>query len=139
MWILVLGVVPFIIGLSGQTARRIALGKDKPTKAEVAALVGWRKWYYLTFTWHALLVGFLFGIAAFYLGIPVPDIFGTAVGGSMLAGTLSGGISIIAYDTIVKTFQRIIAVYQPPVGVSPVTPPTTGTDVPSQNGDGEEP
>ena len=138
MWIVILGVVPFIIGLSGQTARTIALGKSKLTKAEVAQLEGWRKWYFLTFTWHALLVGLLFGIAAFTFGIPVPAVFGTHIGGTMLAFTLSGGLSIIAYDTIVKTFQRIIAVYQPPANVLAVIPPADADKPTSQDGDGED-
>jgi hypothetical protein len=56
----------------------------------------------------------------------------------MLAFTLSGGLSIIAYDTIVKTFQRIIAVYQPPANVLAVIPPADADKPTSQDGDGED-
>ena len=130
-----MGIVPFIIGLAGQTSRRIVLGKDKLTKAEIAQLQGWRKWYYLTFTWHALLVGFLICLIGFYLGIPVPALFGTELGGALLAYTFSGGVSIIAYDTIVKTIQRVISVYQPPAQVSTMLPPPPDA---SPSGDSEE-
>lgn len=135
MWIITMGIVPFIIGLAGQTSRRIVLGKDKLTKAEIAKLEGWRKWYYLTFTWHALFVGFLVGLIGFYLGIPVPALFGTELGGSLVAYTFSGGVSIIAYDTIVKTIQRVISVYQPPAQVSTMLPPPPDE---SPDGDSED-
>lgn len=114
MWIITLGVVPFIIGMAGQVVQKLVLGSTKLTKAQAAELKGWKKFYHTTLAWHALLVGMFIGLVGFSLGIPVPAVFGSSLGGCMLAYTFSGGVSIVGYDTIVKTLRRTLENYKLP-------------------------
>lgn len=114
MWIITLGVAPFVLGMAGQVAQKLILGPNKPTKVQIEALSKWKKVYHVTIPWHALLVGALIGLVGFPLGIPVPPVFGEAIGGAVLAYAFSGGVSIIGYDTIVKTLKRILESYKGP-------------------------
>lgn len=121
MWLITLGVAPFIIGMAGQVAQNLVLGKGngvggKLTKAQVAELKGWKKFYHTTLAWHALLVGALIGLVGFSFGLPVPVAFGEGLAGCVLAYTFSGGVSIVGYDTIVKTIRRVLENYQGPGG-----------------------
>lgn len=104
-WILVLGAVPFIIGMCGQVARNIVLG-NKRRESDVRT--GWRRIYWATLPLHALTVGAWVGLIGYKYGIPVPKVFGETMAGSILAYTTSGGIAVIGYDAIVKTIRRIL-------------------------------
>lgn len=104
-WILVLGAVPFIIGMCGQVARNIVLGNKR---RESDGHTGWRRIYWATLPLHALAVGAWVGLIGHKYGIPVPKVFGETMAGSILAYTTSGGISVIGYDAIVKTIRRIL-------------------------------
>lgn len=106
-WIIILGIAPFLIGMSGQVARSAVLGDKKPAKS----LKGWRRVYHATLPMHALSVGAAIGIAGYKFGAPVPSVFGEEIAGSVLAYTLSGGVSVIGYDVIVKTLRRMLESY----------------------------
>lgn len=113
-WIVLLLVTPLIIGMMGQVAQRLILGeKPYPTKkrsdgVEVTKFDGWKHYYHVTLPWHALLVGLLIGLGGYYIGLPVPDVFGEKVGGAMLAYAFSGGVAMIAYDVIVKVIKKMV-------------------------------
>jgi hypothetical protein len=110
-WIIILGVVPFLIGMGGQVARNIVLGE----KVSKTSLRGWKRIYSVTLPLHAISVGSAVGLVGHKFGLPVPEMFGIEVGGSTLAYALSGGVAIIGYDSIVKTLKRIIEAYKGPV------------------------
>lgn len=109
-WLIILGVTPFLIGMGGQVARNIVLGEDSSNKP----LKGWKRIYRVTLPLHAISVGSTVGFVGHKFGLPVPEMFGTEVGGSTLAYALSGGVAIIGYDSIVKTLKRIIEAYKGP-------------------------
>ena len=110
-WILVLGAVPFIIGMCGQVARNIVLGNKR---RESDAHTGWRRAYWATLPLHALAVGAWVGAIGHKYGIPVPKVFGETLAGSILAYTTSGGVSVVGYDAIVKTLRRVLETYKGP-------------------------
>lgn len=107
-WIIVLGVVPFLIGMCGQVARKLVLGTEKPKNG----WRGWRKVYWATLPIHAMLVGGGTGFLLYKFGAPVPDVFGKELGGYILGYTLSGGVSVVGYDVIVKTIRRILGSFK---------------------------
>lgn len=113
-WILLLIVAPFIIGMAGQVAQRLVLGEKpwptvkKSDGSEVVKFDGWKRYYHITVPWHALLVGALLGLGGFYIGLPVPSVFGEAVGGAILAYAFSGGVAMVAYDAIVKVVKKFV-------------------------------
>jgi len=109
-WLIVMGVVPFIIGMCGQVARNIVLGNKR---RESDNLVGWRRIYWATLPLHALAVGAWTGLLGYKYGLPVPDAFGDTLAGSILAYTMSGGVSVVGYDAIVKTIRRML--YKGPI------------------------
>jgi hypothetical protein len=104
-WILVLGAVPFIIGMCGQVVRNIVLGNKR---RESDGHTGWKRIYWATLPLHALAVGAWVGLIGHKYGIPVPKVFGETMAGSILAYTTSGGVSVVGYDAIVKTIRRIL-------------------------------
>jgi len=108
-WIVILGVVPFIIGMCGQVARNLVLRGPMPYDG----WRGWRRIYWTTLPLHALGVGAWIGFLGHKYGLPVPHVFGTSEAGSILAYTASGGVSVVAYDVIVKTLQRALGSYKP--------------------------
>ena len=108
-WILVLGVVPFIVGMCGQVARNVVLGNKR---RESDGHIGWRRMYWATLPLHALLVGAGVGLVGYKYGLPVPEAFGKSLAGSILAYTMSGGVSVIGYDAIVKTIRRTLEVHK---------------------------
>lgn len=110
-WLIILGVAPFLIGMGGQVARNIVLGEDTSKKPHKS----WKRIYKITLPLHAISVGSAVGFVGHKLGLPVPEAFGTEIGGSTLAYALSGGVAIIGYDSIVKTLKRIIEAYKGPV------------------------
>lgn len=110
-WLIILGVVPFIIGMCGQVVRNLILGNRR---RETDAHVGWRRIYWATLPLHALIVGALTGIVGFKYGLPVPKAFGETLAGSILAYTTSGGVSVVGYDAIVKTLRRMLEAYKGP-------------------------
>jgi hypothetical protein len=110
-WLIILGVVPFIIGMCGQVVRNLILGNRR---RETDAHVGWRRIYWATLPLHALIVGALTGIVGFKYGLPVPKAFGETLAGSILAYTTSGGVSVVGYDAIVKTLRRMLETYKGP-------------------------
>jgi hypothetical protein len=111
-WLIILGVVPFIIGMCGQVIRNIVLGNKR---RESDGHVGWRRLYWATLPLHALAVGAGVGLIGYEYGLPVPIAFGKTLAGSMLAYTLSGGVSVVGYDAIVKTLRRMLETYKGPV------------------------
>jgi hypothetical protein len=108
-WIIILGVAPFLIGMGGKVARDLVLNKS--SKKE---LKGWRWLYKTTLPLHAMAVGSVLGFSAPKLGLPIPEVFGTEIGGYLLAYTLSGGVAVIGYDSIVKTLRSVIEAYRNP-------------------------
>jgi len=109
-WIIILGVAPFIIGMGGKVARNIVLNE----KSLKNGLKGWRWFYKTTLPLHAMGVGAILGFFAPRTGLPIPEVFGTEVGGSILAYTMSGGVAVVGYDSIVKTLKTIIQTYKNP-------------------------
>jgi putative lipase involved disintegration of autophagic bodies len=110
-WIIVLGVAPFIIGMCGQVARNIVLGNKR---RETDCHTGWRRIYWVTLPLHALAVGVWVGLIGYEYGLPVPAAFGDKLAGSILAYTMSGGVSVVGYDAIVKTLRRLLGSYKLP-------------------------
>lgn len=104
-WLIVMGVVPFIIGMCGQVARNIVLGNKR---RESDGHTGWRRIYWATLPLHALAVGAGIGLIGYEHGLPIPSAFGKTLAGSILAYTLSGGVSVVGYDAIVKTIRRML-------------------------------
>lgn len=115
-WIIVLGVVPFIIGMCGQVARNIVLGNNQ-RQGDVRT--GIKRLYWATLPLHALGVGAWVGTIGYKYGLPVPEAFGDTMAGSILAYTMSGGISVVGYDAIVKTIRRMLDSYR---GQQPTEP-----------------
>jgi hypothetical protein len=107
-WILVLGVVPFIIGMCGQVVRTLFLKGPIPS----GGWKGWRRVYWTTLPLHALAMGMWVGFIGHKYGLPVPSVFGHSEAGTMLAYTTSGGVSVVAYDAIVKTLKRTLGGYK---------------------------
>ena len=104
-WIVIFGIVPFIIGMCGQVARNIVLGNKR---RQSDGHTGWRKIYWITLPLHALAVGAWVGFIGYKYGLPVPKVFGTTEAGTILAYTTSGGVSVVGYDVIVKTLTRML-------------------------------
>ena len=84
-WLIILGVVPFIIGMCGQVARNIVLGNNQ---RESDVRIGWKRIYWATLPLHALLVGASTGLIGYKYGLPIPLAFGKTLAGSILAYTL---------------------------------------------------
>lgn len=118
-WLIILGVAPFLIGMGGSVARRLVLGDDK---IPLDQLPHAKKLYKATLPLHAMSVGAGLGFVGHRFGLPVPDAFGTEVGGEVLAYALSGGIAVIGYDSIVKTIRRILESYRVPAAMLPAEP-----------------
>lgn len=97
--------VPLVIGMLGQVAQKLVLGSTNPPKV---AYKGWRGVYYVTIPAHAVLVGALCGAVGFPLGVPVPQMFGDALGGAVLAYAVAGAVSIVAYDAVIKVIRRAV-------------------------------
>ena len=110
-WLIILGVVPFIIGMCGQVVRNIVLGNKR---RESDGHTGWRRIYWATLPLHALAVGAWTGLLGYKYGLPVPAAFGNTLAGSILAYTMSGGVSVVGYDAIVKTLRRMLETYKSP-------------------------
>jgi len=113
-WLIILGVVPFIIGMCGQVVRNIVLGNKR---RESDGHAGWRRIYWATLPLHALAVGAWTGLLGYKYGLPVPAAFGNTLAGSILAYTTSGGVSVVGYDAIVKTLRRILENYKTPISL----------------------
>ncbi len=109
-WIIILGVTPFLIGMGGKVAYNIVLKDHAEGKNK---LKGWRWVYKITLPLHAMGVGAILGLIGPRVGLPVPELFGSEIGGSVLAYMMSGGVAIIGYDSIVKTLKAIIEAYRP--------------------------
>ncbi len=98
-WIPILAAA-FVIGMAGEVAKKLIGAK--------AGDKGWRGVYHVTLPWHALLVGAAVGAAGHPIGIPVPEVFGADLGGAVLAFTLAGGLSMIAYQAIKSGLGRLV-------------------------------
>lgn len=104
-WAMVLVVLPFIIGMIGETFKKLILRGPMPK----AGWPGWQGVYFITYKMHALLCGAIFGIFLFKAEIPWPkDVFGTSLGAAVLAGTFAGGVAMVAYASIVGTIKNAI-------------------------------
>jgi hypothetical protein len=97
--------------MCGQVVRNIILGNKR---RESDGHVGWRRIYWATLPLHALAVGAGVGLIGYEYGLPVPIAFGKTLAGSILAYTLSGGVSVVGYDAIVKTLRRMLETYKGP-------------------------
>lgn len=62
----------------------------------------------MTYKAHALVVGALVGGLGSFIGLPVPEAFGSELGGSILAYTFAGGVAMVAYPSIVGTIRNTI-------------------------------
>ena len=112
-WLVILGIVPLLIGVSGGVARNLVLRGDPPP----GGWKGWRRVYWATMPLHALGVGAWLGFIGHKYGLPVPAAFGTSEAGAILAYTASGGVSVVGYDAIVKTLRRFLGDFRlPPRG-----------------------
>ncbi len=89
-----------IIGMSGEVAKKV-VGAN-------AGDPGLKGLYFVTYKAHALLVGAVLGAVGYQIGIPVPDEFGSELGGAMLAYAASGGIAMVAYSSIVGSIKSTI-------------------------------
>lgn len=103
-WITVIIILPFIIGMLGEIAKKLVLRGKMPD----AGWMGWRGVYYVTYRAHALAVGAGFGAGAKAMGIPFPELFGDTIASGALAGAFAGGVAMVGYATIVKTIQAAI-------------------------------
>jgi len=99
-WIPILASA-FIIGMLGEVAKKLSGAKHGDT--------GWRGVYIVTFKAHALLVGALIGLGGHFIGLPVPEVFGESLGGTVLAYAASGGVAMVAYSSIVGTIKSFIS------------------------------
>lgn len=70
------------------------------------------------------MVGAWTGLIGHKYGLPVPDAFGDKLAGSILAYTMSGGVSVVGYDAIVKTLRRLLGSYKLPEEQRQQPPPT---------------
>lgn len=118
-WIVILGLVPFLIGMAGTVAQRIILGDARGRiKQPKEGWSGLRRVYWVTIPLHAIAVGCFLGFVGWGLGFPLPAVFGERAGGAVLAYGISGAISVVGYDVLVKTIKRVLGSYQLGSGVS---------------------
>jgi hypothetical protein len=104
-WITVMLVAPFIIGMSGEVVKSLAL----PGKMPDGGWKGWRGFFFVTYRAHALFVGALAGLAAAKLGIPWPkEVFGEGLAGGALAYCFAGGVAMVGYAAIVGVIKNAI-------------------------------
>lgn len=108
-WAVLLLVTPFVLGFVGQQVKRSILGPRATWPKD--GFRGARGFYWSTMGWHPVIAGLLLGLGGFYVGFPVPSAFGRELGGALLAGACSGGVSVIAYALIVRTLRRLIVVF----------------------------
>jgi len=106
-WIILLGVVPFLIGMCGQVAQKLVLGARSPK-----GLKGWRRVYWATLPIHAMVVGGGVGVLGSKFGVPLPEAFGKELGGYVLGYTLSGGVAVVGYDVLVKSLRRMLGSFK---------------------------
>jgi hypothetical protein len=106
-WLIILGVAPFLIGMTIQVVRNLVLKEDTNLKKR-----SWKWFYKITLPLHSMCIGALIGLAGYESGLPVPEIFGDKIGGAVLAYMMSGGVAVIGYDSIVKTLKRLIGTYK---------------------------
>lgn len=116
-WVLIILIAPFLIGGLGQGIKTAVLGHKPWPTAEGSdkpgsGFTGLRGVYWSTLFWHPWLAGTALGAAAFFTGVPIPDVFGQSLFGYMLAFTCAGGVASIAYNAIVKTLLRIIETFR---------------------------
>lgn len=99
-WIPILAAA-LIIGMFGEVMKKLVGAKPGDP--------GLKGVYIVTYKVHALIVGALMGLGGSYIGLPVPEVFGTALGGSVLAYTASGGVAMVGYSSIVGTIKSTLA------------------------------
>jgi hypothetical protein len=99
-WAIIAIVAPLIIGMAGEVAKKL-------TGAHAGAR-GWRGVYYVTYRAHALLAGALLGWVMHLTAGPLPAAFGEELGGYLMAYTFSGGVSMVAYDVIIKSIEALV-------------------------------
>jgi hypothetical protein len=102
LWISVL-----VIGLAGEIAKKLILGdqKDMPK----TGYPGVKGVYYVTYRFHAVVVGGLIGLIP---GIPVTDALRTeGMAGGVMFYAGAGAVAMIAYATVVSSIKSAVANY----------------------------
>lgn len=85
----------------------------------------WRIAYRLARPFLLMLLGVLLGVVGHPLGAPVPDAFGSELGGSILTYVLSAVLALIAYDALKAAVLRSVEwvrVRRNPGGYDPMPP-----------------
>lgn len=104
-WLVVGIVLPLIIGMMGEVFKNLVLVGPTPK----GGWLGWRGVYFVTYKFHALIVGGIFGFFMFISEVPWPiDVFGKSLGSAVLAGTFAGGVAMVGYQSIVGTIRNSI-------------------------------
>jgi hypothetical protein len=108
-WLFWVFILPFLIGLIGETMKKLVLGSRKPkSDMPFEGYKGWRGVYFVTYTWHAILFGAAIGRTIVLAGVPYPvAFFGEGIWSGVLVGAFSGGLAMVGHATIVKTIENM--------------------------------
>ncbi len=101
----------FVIGALIQTLKQVVLGKEKLTDAEVQALVGGKRAFYVTRRLQALTIGALVGVILnLTVGFEAPESYNVPdIGGAVLFCTLAGAIAQLGYTALVGSARDWLA------------------------------
>lgn len=113
-WIIVLIAIPFVIGFVGGIVKLSVLGR-KPWDS--SGFNWFQRAYFRSLAWHPVFVGVALGFL--FWAFRWPQLFGDALPGYMLAAMFSSGVTIIAYNLLVKTIRRMIGAAGALVGAAP--------------------
>lgn len=89
---IIIFAIAIVVGMVGEIIKKLVGAK--------AGDPGWRGVYFVTFRAHGLIAGALLAVGLWSLGLPLPEFFGTDIGGAILVGLLAGGIAMIGYDVL---------------------------------------
>ena len=102
---LIFGAVLEAITRALDAALRLVLRGEEPSRR-------WRATYALARPFLLIAAGIVVGFVAHPLGAPVPEAFGTEVGGAVLTYALSATLALIGYDKIKAAVLASIHVYR---------------------------